>query len=167
MLFGYISASPFVMQEIHDLSTGWFTLAFALNAAGLTAANIVNAKLLGRTTLHKLLRAGLVLLVVWSALFGLNALLGPALWITVVLLFLAVSSLGLVIANAATIALEQVRHAAGTGSAILGALQFLLAAIVAPLVGIAGEDTAVPMALAMFLSAVLGLASLAVARTRG
>jgi MFS transporter, DHA1 family, multidrug resistance protein len=48
----------------------------------------------------------------------------------------------------------------------MGALQFLLAAIVAPLVGIAGEDTAVPMAAAMLISAALGLASLPPAETR-
>nr|WP_206025558.1 hypothetical protein [Rhodococcus sp. 14C212] len=166
MLFAYISASPFVLQNIHGLSTGWFTVVFALNAAGITLGNVVNTRLLEHTTAHRLLTVGLVLLTALSALLLVNALLGPALPATVVVLWFAVSSLGLVIANAATSALEQVRHAAGTGSALLGALQFLLAALVAPLVGIAGEDTAVPMALAMLLSAALGLGALALTGRR-
>ncbi len=68
------------------------------------------------------------------------------------------------LATAATLALGQVRHAAGTGSALLGALQFLLAAVVAPIVGAWGEDTAVPMALAMLVTVVLG--SMALVRNR-
>ncbi|WP_241384253.1 multidrug effflux MFS transporter [Rhodococcus sp. CH91] len=157
VLFAYISASPFVLQEIHGLSTGWFTLLFAFNAVGITLGNVVNQRLLARTTPHRLLVAGLGLLVFWSAVLSVDALTGSTRVVTMVALWFGVASLGLVLANAATLALGQVRHAAGTGSALLGALQFLLAALVAPLVGAWGEDTAVPMAVAMLACAVLGL----------
>ncbi|HET8993033.1 MAG TPA: multidrug effflux MFS transporter [Rhodococcus sp. (in: high G+C Gram-positive bacteria)] len=166
VLFAYISASPFVLQGIHGLSTGWYTIAFAFNAVGLTAANIVNAKLLERVGPRKLLEFGTGLLVVFGALLVVDALVGPALWATLVLLWCSVASLGFVIANAAAIALERVRHAAGTGSALLGALQFLFAAAVAPIVGMWGEATAVPMAVVMAASAVLGWGALVVARRR-
>ncbi|MGX7725564.1 multidrug effflux MFS transporter [Rhodococcus pyridinivorans] len=166
VLFAYISASPFVMQKIHGLSTGWFTLLFAFNAVGISLGNVVNQKLLQRTTPHRLLGIGSALLVFWSAVLTVNALAGPVLGVTMVALWFGVASLGLVLANAATLALGQVRHAAGTGSALLGALQFLLAAVVAPIVGAWGEDTAVPMSLAMLVTAVLGLGSMALVRNR-
>jgi len=166
VLFAYISASPFVMQKIHGLSTGWFTLLFAFNAVGISLGNVVNQKMLQRTSPHRLLGIGLALLVFWSAVLTVNALAGPVLGVTVVALWFGVASLGLVLANAATLALGQVRQAAGTGSALLGALQFLLAAVVAPIVGAWGEYTAVPMAVAMFVTAVLGLGSMALVRNR-
>ena len=44
-------------------------------------------------------------------------------------------------------------HAAGTASAVLGLLQFGLSGIVIPLVSVAGEDTAVPLAAIMTIAA--------------
>ncbi len=105
------------MQKIHGLSTGWFTLLFAFNAVGISLGNVVNQKLLQRTTPHRLLGIGSALLVFGSAVLTVNALAGPVLGVTIVALWFGVASLGLVLANAATLALGQVRHAAGTGSA--------------------------------------------------
>ncbi|NKT61291.1 Bcr/CflA family drug resistance efflux transporter, partial [Rhodococcus hoagii] len=49
-------------------------------------------------------------------------------------------------------------EAAGTGSALMGACQFGLAAIVSPLVGIGG--TAVPMAIAIVVSGAVAMTAL-------
>ena len=46
-------------------------------------------------------------------------------------------------------------RAAGSASAVLGAAQFLFAATVSPLVSIAGETTALPLAVVMVTCAVL------------
>jgi MFS transporter, DHA1 family, multidrug resistance protein len=46
---------------------------------------------------------------------------------------------------------------AGTASALLGLIQFMVGALAAPLVGVAGPDTAVPMAVIMALLAIGGL----------
>ena len=120
----------------------------------------LNAKLVERIDPRTLLRGGVGLLGLFSALMLVNALIGPHLWVTIVVLWGAVSSLGLVIANATTLALAEAQHAAGTGSAVLGALQFGLAAVVSPLVGLGGEFTAVPMALVMLASAVVAALAL-------
>lgn len=76
--------------------------------------------------------------------------------------YLAMASLGFIIANATTLALGEARRAAGTGSAVMGAAQFGLAAVISPLVGLGSEDTAVPMAVAMLVSAVVGLGAVLV-----
>lgn len=160
VMFAYISASPFVLQNVHGLSTGWYVAAFTCNALGLVFMSALNAKLVERIDPRTLLRAGVGLLVLFSALMLVDALIGPGLWVTIVVLWGAVSSLGLVIANATTLALAEARHAAGTGSAVLGALQFGLAAVVSPLVGLGGEFTAVPMAVVMLASAVVAAIAL-------
>jgi DHA1 family bicyclomycin/chloramphenicol resistance-like MFS transporter len=52
-----------------------------------------------------------------------------------VVLFLSLTSLGFIMGNATALASREVRDIAGTGSALLGALQFGLGALVSPLVG--------------------------------
>jgi len=62
-------------------------------------------------------------------------------------LFVMVSALGLVFPTATAIAMSGYPDQAGTASSLLGLGQFLFGAVVAPLVGIGGEGTAVPLGL--------------------
>lgn len=160
VMFAYIAASPFVLQNVLGLSMIAYSFVFASNAVGLVAMNAVNAKVVRRVGQRRLLHLGVSLLVLFSVLLLVDALLGPVLWATLLLLWCAVTSLGLVLANATSLALDEVRHVAGSGSAVLGALQFGLAAVVAPLVGVAGDHTAVPMAVAMVTSAAVAALAL-------
>lgn len=166
VMFAYISASPFVLQDVHGLATGWYTAVFTANALGLVVFSILNNVVVGRIGDRATLRIGLTSLAVFAVLMLINALVGPALWLTLVAMFGTMGSLGLVIANATTLALGEAHHHAGTGSAVLGTLQFLLAALISPLVGIGGEDTAVPMAIAMVVSVLIALGALALTRGR-
>ena len=66
-------------------------------------------------------------------------------------------------ANAVAAALTDHPHVAGTAAALLGVSQFALAAPLVPLVGIGGDETALPMAivvLACGISAALAFKSL-------
>lgn len=164
VMFAYISASPFVLQNVLGLTPLHYSFAFAANAAGIVIMNAVNARIVGRFGQRRLLHLGVGLLVLFSVLLLVDALLGPVLWASLLLLWGAVASLGLVAANATALALDQVRHAAGTGSAVLGALQFGLAAVVSPIVGLGGDHTALPMAVAMVVSAGIGAAALLLTR---
>jgi DHA1 family bicyclomycin/chloramphenicol resistance-like MFS transporter len=56
-----------------------------------------------------------------------------------------------------SLALEEQGWAAGSASALLGLGQFIVAALVAPLAGVAGQHTAVPMAVLIATLAVAGL----------
>ena len=58
-------------------------------------------------------------------------------------------SIGLVLPNAAALSMQATRGRSGSGSALLGAAQFSLAAIVSPLTGLAGPHSALPMLLVM------------------
>ena len=90
---------------------------------------------------------------------------GAALAFVLVALFITVASIGFVMPNATALALADHAEVAGSASALLGVNQFLVGAIVAPLVGIAGVSTAVPMALVMLLLC-LGAALALVTLTR-
>ncbi|MER5912596.1 multidrug effflux MFS transporter [Streptomyces sp. NPDC001982] len=161
-LFAYIAASPFVIQEIYGASPQTFSLLFGLNSVGLVVAGQVNGKLLvGRVSLDKVLAAGLavtvlaatVLLLMSTGAFG-HVGLGPV----AAALFVLMSAMGVTLPNAQSLALLRTRHAAGSASALLGTSSFLVGAIASPLVGVAGEHTAVPMAVVQLAGALVALA---------
>ena len=146
-MFAYISASPFVVQEFMGFSPGTFSVLFAVNAVGIGIAGTVNTRLVGRVRPQRLLAVGVGLLVSVGIAMILVATLAPGVhWLLLVLMFCLTSSFGFTAGNATALALGEVRDRAGTGSAVLGTLQFVVGAIVPPLVGLGGPMTAVPMA---------------------
>lgn len=157
-MFAYIAASPFVLQNMIGLGTTSYSLVFAANALGLTATSVVSARLVSRVGPIPLTSIGVGILLAGSTGMLLVITLAdtPAIP-TLVLLFVTISSLGFILGNATALATAQVTRYAGTGSALLGALQFTLAAIASPLVGIAGEQSAVPMAVAMVTAAAIAV----------
>ncbi|MET9499226.1 multidrug effflux MFS transporter [Streptomyces sp. NPDC006552] len=171
-LFAYISASPFVIQEIYGASPQTFSLLFGLNSVGLIAVGQLNGKVLvGRVSLDKVLATGLTLIVLAAAfllLVATGALGDPGdLGVVPVAagLFVLMASMGLATPNTNALALLRTPHAAGSASALLGTSSFLIGAVASPLVGIAGERTAVPMALVQLVCGLAaGVAFLALCR---
>lgn len=159
VMLAYISASPFVLQNMLGLSAGQYSVAFAVNALGLMMGSAATAKLADRVPLHRTMSAGIGVIVATTTMLLILGITGLTLWPTLVLLFLTLVGLGFVYANATSLAVAQVPELAGTGSAVLGALQFGLAAVVSPLVGLGGEETAIPMVTAMFVSALIAAAA--------
>ncbi|MCF6521853.1 multidrug effflux MFS transporter [Streptomyces sp. JJ36] len=149
-LFAYVAASPFVMQEIYGASPQTFSLLFMTNSVGLVAVGQVNGRLLvGRVALDKVMGAGLGLVLIAAAglLLMTSGVLGRVGLVPVASgLFALMSGMALILPNANSQALMRTPHAAGSASALLGTSQFLVGAVASPLVGVAGEDTAVPMA---------------------
>ncbi|MFD5097930.1 Bcr/CflA family multidrug efflux MFS transporter [Streptomyces albidochromogenes] len=160
-LFAYIAASPFVVQEIYGASPQTFSLLFGLNSVGLIVVGQVNGKLLvGRISMDKVLATGLLLIALASlALLLMTAgVFGEAGLAPVAAgLFVLMSSMGLALPNTNALALTRTPHAAGSASALLGTSSFLIGAIASPLVGIAGEATAVPMAVVQLTCALASL----------
>jgi MFS transporter, DHA1 family, multidrug resistance protein len=156
-MFGWISASPFVLQDKLGLSTTTYALAFASNAVALLGANAVNARIVHRYGQRRMIRVGLSSLMTASVLMGVNVALGTHLWPTLGLSFVTMGSMGLIMGNCASLAIEQVRHSAGTGSAVLGATQFGLGAVVAPIVGLAGSHSAAPLAISMIATTAIAV----------
>lgn len=141
------------------LRSRWYAVDFAVNSTGLVLVNALNTRLLRRHAPRTLLATGLWLQAGFTALLLAVVAAGVTEPLPVlVLLFASVACFGFLLPHATALALGGVPHAAGTGSAIIGSRQFGLAALIAPLVGLAGEDTAVPMAIAMFTACVGALA---------
>ncbi|MCK2199973.1 multidrug effflux MFS transporter [Corynebacterium callunae] len=155
-LFSYISASPFVIQTQMGMSVGVFSLIFGVNACGLIIGGMMNRRLLQTVHAHKVMCTVLLSFVILCLLLLLEVVLVQWTPLFLVLLFLLMSHIPMIMANATALGTEVVRARAGSGSAILGFTQFSMAALVSPLVGL-GSDKALTMALAMAICALCAL----------
>lgn len=156
-MMSYIAASPFVAQGILGMSPLLYSLSFAAAASALILANLINSRVAPRLGPARMLVVAVVLLVLGA--FGMFAFvitgtLNAAGFI--ICAFVSSAGIGLMLSNASALALARADHARGSGSALLGSVQFLFGGIVAPMPGLWGESTAVPMAVIM-----AGAASLA------
>jgi len=149
-MFAYISGSPFVLQDVYGTSAQTFSLVFGLNALGLTIAAQVGGRLAGRLDQERLVLAGLFLGVAGAAGVLAVALFHLPLPVLVTALFVMMCGAGLVMPGSAALALAgQPARIAGSAAALTGVLQFGLGAVAAPLVGLGGEGSALPMAVVL------------------
>ena len=164
-MFAYISGSSFVLQRIHGLSAQSFSLAFGLNSIGIMTMSQVGARLSRHRSPASVLALGLALNLLGAAALAATVLLDLGLGFLLPSLFVMVSSLGLVFPTATALAMADYPEQAGTASSLLGLGQYVFGALVAPLVGIAGEDTAVPLGVvALTVSVLASLAFLTLVR---
>ena len=158
-IFAYVAGTPFVYQNIYGVSPQTFSLLFGMNGIGL----IIGAQLVGRLTglvsERRFLEIGLYVAITSGVLLLLAVLLSGPLLTIVVPIFFFVASIGIISTSSFSLAMESQGHIAGSASALLGLLPFILGAITAPLVGIAGEETAVPMGAIIFVSALIAVFS--------
>jgi MFS transporter, DHA1 family, multidrug resistance protein len=152
----YISVSPFILQNIYGVSPQLLGILFGINALGLVIMSQVSARLVGRVSSQTLLAWGVAAIAIAGTTLLVVALGGIGLVGVLPSFFVLVASLGLIAPNATALALTNTRTA-GSASALLGVLQLSIGAVVAPLVGIGGTTTAVPMA--AFIAA-FGIATL-------
>lgn len=164
-MFAYIGGSPFVFITLHGIPPEHFGWFFGANAAGLVATSQLNHRLLARSSPARVLsRAILVsvlagLCLVAAALTGLGGVWGIA-----VSLFFFVGSLGAVMPNATALAMEHHAKQAGVASAMLGAIQYVIAAGASMTVSTLHDGTARPMAFGVATAAVLACLTLVFVR---
>ncbi|GAA4703103.1 multidrug effflux MFS transporter [Nocardioides conyzicola] len=149
MMMAYISASPFVYQNVVGLSAVAYGVAFGVNAVGLISAGWISARSVERLEPRRIVRFCVSVQVTATLTFVVLAAVDAPTWLLPVPIFVAVTTNGGVMGNSAAAAMSQVRAVAGSGSAVLGFSQFALGALVSPLVGLGGEDSAVVPAVVM------------------
>ncbi|MEU3017138.1 MULTISPECIES: multidrug effflux MFS transporter [unclassified Nocardiopsis] len=170
-MFTYISSFSFVSQNELGATPTQFGLIFPLNAAMLILANQINSVLIGRMNTAARLRIGLVLgPTAVAALTALQMFGEPTLVSVSGILLLLMFSMGFVFPNATTLALsEQPASVAGTGSALMGTMQFALGGGLSALAGLTatGGATLVSMTVVMAATGVLGTTLFVVLRRDG
>jgi len=158
-IFAYVSGISFVYQNIYGVSPQGFSLLFGVNGLAL----IIGSQIVGRYS-HVIsekafLKFGLFLSSTAGALLLIAILVKAPLIALAIPIFFFVSSISIISTTSFSLAMETQGHIAGSASALLGVLPFILGSLTAPLVGIAGEHTATPMGIIMFVASLLSLLS--------
>ncbi len=159
-MFAYISGSPFVLIDLYGVPAQYYGWLFGLNATGIVAFTQWNRRLLSRYDADRVLDFGnlagfvmcaLLLIMAWSNAAGLAGILAP--------LFFVVSLRGFTFPNASAGAMAPFPEKAGSASALLGSMQFAIAAVASAAVGIFHNGTAVPMAAVIGICGLLAFVS--------
>ncbi len=164
--FAYVATSAFVLQSMNGLSPMMYSIDFAANAVGLTVATLIAARLAGTVPTRIVIIVGLSATAAAGGLLLVGAWwFDMPLWMAIVGFFVLMTAQGLIGPNAGALASGEVPKHSGTGSAVLGFLQWCTAGVIAPIAGLGGEQTALPMALIVLALVVLSFSAIAVTRT--
>ena len=156
-LFSYLSSSSFLFQDVYGLDAQEYGLLFAVNSLGIVLGVQVSSRLakyvapqwilLGAVT--GMLLSSLTIVALDLANTGLVGILVP--------LFFFITSCGFAFPCQQVLALAGHGGEAATAASVMGAMNFGLAGLISPIVGLFGIHNAVPMGAVMATTAVVSL----------
>ena len=155
--FSYLAGSSFLFQNVYGVSPQVFSFIFGGIGIGLMAVGTLPAKMAGAVEGVVMLKWALITHLAGSLLLLAGFLLSLPIWYTVPVLFLSVTPLSVMGPSSTALALSKQGANAGSASALLGFFSMILGGACMPLVGIAGDHTAVPMGCLMIAGFALAL----------
>ncbi len=155
-LFAFISASPFVLQDVHRLSPFGFATAFSVASLGYILGTSLAAKLVTRWGLDRTIGAGATALATGGLSMVAATMINPHAVAGIVLpMMIYLFGLGLAMPQALAGALQPFPERAGAASSLIGAVQQALAAALGAVVVRALGATAWPLVLGIALPGAL------------
>jgi DHA1 family bicyclomycin/chloramphenicol resistance-like MFS transporter len=158
-LFAYLSSSSFLFQEQFGLDAQQYGLLFAINSIGIVIGVQVSARVMRRygpqwiltftTAVHVVTATTIVILAQTDA--GLMGILVP--------LFFYIMACGFSFPAVQVLGLANHAKEAGTAASLLGALNFGLAGVISPIVGVLGIS-ATAMGSVMLATAIVAVFSI-------
>lgn len=128
-LFSYITASPFAYLDFFAQSSRNYSLIFAINSVGFVAMAQLNAHLLKKIPMEKLLGKFLLVPLISGILLIIIGLNNPTFFPFTIVLFVFLSCVGAIAPTTTAVALShQLKHS-GSASALFGTIQFTFATI--------------------------------------
>ena len=158
-MFAYISGSTFVLQRIYGMSPQGFSFVFGAISLGLVIAAQIGGRLALVWPLTRVLGFGLAVNLFGATSLLATVIIGLPLGVLIAALSVMVSAVGLIFPTANALALADYPDLAGTASSMQGLSQFVFGAVAAPLVGIAGEQTALPLGVVTTTASLCAIAS--------
>ncbi|MBL7238145.1 multidrug effflux MFS transporter [Novacetimonas sp. GS1] len=169
MSFTYLSAAPSVFIHQFGLSPAHFGMMFGVFAVCMIGASQLNGMLVGRIDATRILGISVIVALVGTIGMTLVASLiaettkaggHPSIGLMVALvgaMMFSLGTTGIIGPNATVGALADHPRLAGSASAFVGTLQYVLGALAGAIVGMLPSNTPVPMAAVMMAGAVVML----------
>lgn len=166
VLFAYISTSPAVMMDYFGLGEVSFALLFGLLALCFALGALVNRRLLVTFDILPLTIAFVLVQAVASAMLFISALVGPNLIVVSVAVGLAMTTVGVVSANATALCLDPFPGAAGSAAALVGVLGMMIGAVVSSALVAIQSPVVTELGTAMVIGSLIGLLTLPLVKSR-
>lgn len=144
-MFAYITGSPFVFIELFGVPAEYYGWIFGSNAVGLIALSQINGRLVRSYDPTSILRFSISATAFFGLLLIIAGVFSFGFWGVVIPVFLFVASLGMVFPNSTAGALSEQSQNAGSASALLGSLQYALAATASSLVSFFNNGSSLAM----------------------
>jgi len=158
-MFAYIAGSPFVFINLFGVSPDHFSWFFGLNAAAVVIGAQVNGRMLHGHAPERVMRAAAIVQAIAGTLLVIAYFATPKSLASIALpLFLYLCTIGFVFPNAVALALADHGHVAGMASALLGTIQFSMAAVAILILGVINSTSAFPMSVMICFCGVMGVA---------
>ncbi|MFJ6076799.1 multidrug effflux MFS transporter [Pseudarthrobacter sp. NPDC092419] len=144
-LFTYLSASPFLFQDVFGFSAQQYGYLFGINSLGIVAGVQTSARLIKRVPPQWIIAGATAWMFVNACLIVAFDQLDMGLWGVMVPLWLYIFGTGFLFPCVQVLALAGHPGQAGTAASLLGAATFTTAGLISPIVGWLGIDSATPM----------------------
>ena len=144
-LFTYLSASPFLFQDVYGFSPQQYGLLFGVNSLGIVAGVQTSSRLIRKVPPQWILACSTAWMFLMAVLIVLFDQLGFGLWGVMVPLWFYILGAGFTFPCVQVLALAKHGAQAGTAASLLGAATFLMAGLVSPVVGWLGVSSSTPM----------------------
>jgi DHA1 family bicyclomycin/chloramphenicol resistance-like MFS transporter len=160
-LFGYLSTSSFLFQEVYAFSAQEYGILFAVNSVGVIIGVQTSSRLMRGPVPPQWILAGttLVHLAMAATIMVLDSS-GAGFWGTAIPLWFYILACGFSFPAVQVLALAHHGAEAGTAASLLGAMNFGLAGVISPLIGMLGVGSAVPMAFVQVLASIVAITAL-------
>ncbi len=156
-LFAYLSSSSFLFQDVYALSPQEYGFLFGINSIGVVVGVQVSSRLQKHIGPQWIIAgATIVQLVSAIAIMVLDASGAGFLGIAIPLWFF-IAGCGFNFPAISALALVKHGHEAGTAASVLGAMNFGVAGIVSPIVGLFTITNAIPMGGVMVVAVVIAI----------
>lgn len=133
ILFAYLSAAPFILQDHYGLSQTRYGLVIGFNSIFVAAGAMLAMRF---HPLKRAARTGAIILAVGTAAQAYALWTIHSLWVFEICMWVMLFGLGLIFTTTNTLAMSEGSSRAGEASALLGLAGYVVGAIVAPLVGL-------------------------------
>jgi DHA1 family bicyclomycin/chloramphenicol resistance-like MFS transporter len=163
IMFSWLSTGSFFLAEQYNIDATEYSLILGLSAIAFLISAWINSRAVLVIGPYKALVRGLFIIGTASSVVLVSSVLHWPLPVVIASTVLSVGAFGGMIANAQAIAMEHHGNAAGTASAFLGSSQFLLGALIPPIITAIFGDTW-SMGATMFIAAVIALGVTRLAR---
>ncbi|WP_200939310.1 multidrug effflux MFS transporter [Arthrobacter sp. Leaf337] len=159
-LFAYLSASPFLFQDVYGFTPQQYGLLFGINSLGIVAGVQTSSRVIRRVPPQWILACSTAWMFVMAVLIVIFDQLGFGLWGVMVPLWFYILGTGFTFPCVQVLALSKHGAQAGTAASLLGAATFMMAGIVSPVVGWFGDISATVMGGVQASSILLAAAAL-------